>query len=267
MSLEKMQRRFVIAIAILCCTTCRAQDPSGTDDLMQSMYEAQKKLAAIGIMLPAMKSDSPEATKLREDLALVRKDIAQIRSRVDEIESALHESVMAGFAKLARRADLKWNVALRGKPVFSSPPKDIQITTEAGIVTIKKNGNSSDSPIGPSQFYQVCPDLKLNPNDRVKLRISIPPPPSKDRSTVPFFGLRDANGEEVLLGGLVEDNKEHELLIQCVGGRGFAFFDGQLTERYGKRQLVSPLHLFILLTDISELRIHDFQSSEISDPN
>jgi len=246
---------------------CNAQDANGIADAQRSLSETQQKLAQILLMLPACEKGSGDVAKLKVKLKSVAQDVRDVKDLVDVIETEVHQLVKAGFADLKVRDDITWRVALRHYPFFATLPEDVEITSESQSAIIKKKGNSIDRPIAPSSSYHVCPDCVLTAGDRVKLRISIPSQPSRGGTPVPYFGFRDTNGTELVLGNLIDDNKVHEILVQCLGSDGFASYDGVFANRYGVKELVPPVYIFFHMNDTSELKIHEFRLTERSGSN
>lgn len=256
-------------IAILLATALTFQwcAPSGAQDIIKTqrtLTEAENKLNRIDMLLPVCDKQSEDWVKLNASLAATAEEIGRAKVRLSRIEDYLQKKATEKFAKLAPYNQISWQVAPRQEPFLEALPEDLSITVEAVQTRIAKTGNPLDLPVSPSPSYHVCPSFELRADDRALLRFSIPSPPARGGTPVPYFGLRDADGEEAILlfiNDSMHNGEEHEIRVYCTGHDGFAFLDGslQFQRTYKVNELRPPLFMFFHMNDTSQLIIHELR--------
>ncbi len=258
----------VVLLMVHCGAMSSGQDSHDIAEMQRTLAEVRQKLTRIQRMLPVYEKDSQDFAKLSKGLTSAAEEMKRAKERVDVIEAEILQRIQAEFGNLKPCDEISWKVAPRHKAFFAALPEDPGITSSSGSTIIKKTGNPVDRKLVPPSAYHVCPDFALTAGDRVMLRLSIPGPPSRGSSPVPYFGFRDAEGNELVLGELVADFKEHVILVQCLGSDGFALIDGNFCNPLGPvDELVPPLYVFFHMNDASELKIHELKLSEAASPD
>lgn len=264
--MRKFPKSLVVTTVVVFATGVQANG----QDIVQTQHtlrDAQQKLGRIKLLLSSHGKDSPALTDVNTKVGAVRRDIERARDRLALIEQDLLRNVASGFEGLTS-CEVTWKVALRHKAFLDVRPNDVAISIHPGTTIIDKTGNPPGGPIAPSPAYHVCPSVELEADDRAVVRFSIPRTSSRGGTPVPYFGLRDADGNELVLGGLIDDSKEHEIRIQCHGADSFAFYDGKLQARNGQHgKLTSPLLLFFQMNDNSQLKVSDIRFSNARPPS
>lgn len=256
-----------LALAAICAAqlgiTAQAQDIAKTQ---RSLVEIQETLSRIRLLAPALTEPKRSSALQAAVPASVSEELDELKNRVMSVEQDLMKVITAEFVDLPVQQDLVWRAAPRHGGFLPSLPRDLAVTREADLTIIKKTGNRVGRPPAPSPTYHVCPAIELTDGDRLSICISIPTTASGGGDPVPYYGVRDGQGNEFVLGFLSASGEEHTLWIQCLGKDALALADGRLeTQGHRVDDLVPPLFVFFHMNDTAQLNVHELRLGRLQE--
>jgi hypothetical protein len=255
--LKMMDWGMAAIFAVQLCVAAQAQDIAKTQ---RSLVEIQETLTRIRLLAPALTEQERSSALLAAVPASVSEEIQEIKSRVTSVEQDLMKAIIAEFVDLPVRTDTAWRAAPRHGGFLPVLPRNLAVISEADVTIIKKTGSAVGRFPAPSPTYHVCPAIELTDGDRLSIRISIPTTASGDGDPVPYYGVRDGQGNEFVLGFLSASGEERTLWIQCLGTDAMALADGKLeTQGHRVDDLVPPLFVFFHMNDTAQLNVHELR--------
>lgn len=239
------------------CVVAQAQDIAKTQ---RSLVEIQDTLTRIRLLAPALTEQQRSSALLAAVPASVSEELHNFKERVRNVEQDLMKAITAKFVDLPVLENTAWRAAPRHGGFLPALPRDLAVTRDADVTIIKKTGNPVVRFPAPSPTYHVCPAIELTDGDRLSIRISIPTTASGNGAPVPYYGVRDGQGNEFVLGFLSASGEERTLWIQCLGTDAMALADGKLeTQGHRVNDLVPPLFVFFHMNDTAQLNVHELR--------
>ncbi len=252
-----MKKLSIISVVLLSTTlTSYAAQEKAIGQADKLMEQMQERMHNIRMLLATYRPEHADRKAAdTAGLADVVEDLRGVLGGLAEVDKIMLGSLTFRFDNLPRLARPGWKFAVRHNPFSTVLPNGMDVRHRDGKVVIhKERGKVS---------YHACFDRPLRNGNRFVLRFSLPVR-GGGGTPVPYFGLRDVNGEEfvfVLFSSYPRPDEIHEIKVTQSGDTYIVIYNGriqrQLNTRYKLKQLKSPPYLFFHMNDLSEIVIHD----------
>jgi hypothetical protein len=252
-----------VVVMLLLVKPVLAQVPSDSEaDTAQAravnaLRDTQMSLAEVMLLYRSASADDPQLKKRTAQLEEFAQQLSNMQQLAKIMKAEMLQEFIGRFSGLSVVKELSYRVAIRQGKFLANVPPDLKIKQSAESCSIQRMRRTG--PVGPSNSYQVGPNVPIQTGTLVKLTFSIPSKVGESVSTVPYIGLRDDDGMESVVSMVTHlegDRQTHTLLLQKTAQGFTAVLDGNLTVETGMFQpLKQPCYLCFFLNEAAEVEV------------
>jgi hypothetical protein len=195
----------------------------------------------------------------RNELGAAAEEFRAAVDRVNETLTALKQRFAAPFQALRPSSVYGVKIAPRQKPFLDAAPPNVQIESSDGTTVITKSS-------GP-ETYHASINHQLTEGSCFAAKFKLPTPATRGGTPVPYFGIRDARGQEQVLvsfSSFAKPDKTYEIFLFRKGDVFAAFHDGTIKSARMK-DTSGPIFPFFHLNDRSSVILVEVRIPPSSD--